>query len=278
MTEPAVLYELRDNGVAVLTLNRPDRLNAWGMDIAVPFYELIDRADADEAVRVIVVTGAGRGFCAGADLSGGGATSTESLGDDLGNTDENALSAILGDRQPYTLTAVRKPVIAAVNGPCIGFGFTLALMCDVRFVAAGAKFGATFVRLGLVAEQGISWILPRVVGAAPAADLLLSGRKFDAAEALRLGLVKEVVADGDLLTRAIEYADELATRCSPWALAQIKGQLYDESDRAAVAATTARSVELMNLSIKQPDVIEGITSFFERRDPRFPPLASLPPQ
>ena len=104
------------------------------------------------------------------------------------------------------------------------------------------------------------------------------GRKFDAAEALRLGLVKEVVADGDLLTRAIEYADELATRCSPWALAQIKGQLYDESDRAAVAATTARSVELMNLSIKQPDVIEGITSFFERRDPRFPPLASLPPQ
>ncbi len=140
-TADAVGYELRDNGVAVLTLNRPDRLNAWGMDLAVPFYRLIDEADADEAVRVIVVTGAGRGFCAGADLSGGGATSTESLGDDLGNTDENALGAILGERQPYTLTALRKPVIAAINGPCIGFGFTLALMCDVRFAAASAKFG-----------------------------------------------------------------------------------------------------------------------------------------
>ena len=232
MTEPAVLYELRDNGVAVLYAQSPRPAQRLGMDIAVPFYELIDRADADEAVRVIVVTGAGRGFCAGADLSGA-VPPVPSRWAMIWAIPTNALSAILGERQPYTLTAVRKPVIAAVNGPCIGFGFTLAPMCDVRFVAAGAKFGATFVRLGLVAEQGISWILPRVVG--PLRRPTYCSAAASSTPRRHCGSVwsKKVVADGDLLTRAIEYADS-------WPRGVRRGRWRGADQRSAIRRIRSR--------------------------------------
>ncbi|CAM3174170.1 enoyl-CoA hydratase [Mycobacterium colombiense] len=266
VTDEAVLYETTETGVAILTFNRPKRLNAWGPDISAGFYACVDRAEADPAVRVIVLTGAGKGFCAGADLGGAG-TIDEKLGD--GDTD---VSQLVGDRHPHFLTALRKPIIAAVNGACVGIGLTHALMCDVRFAAAGAKFATAFTRRGLIAEYGISWILPRLAGWGAAMDLLLSGRTFSAEEAAELGLVKEVVAPEQLMARAIEYADDIARNCSPASMAVIKEQAYGDALRD-VADVSDRAEKLMHESLARPDVIEGITSFLEKRPPDFPPLS-----
>jgi enoyl-CoA hydratase/carnithine racemase len=166
-----VLYDARDTGVAVVTLNRPDRLNAWGGSLASEFYRCMDRAEADPSVRVIVLTGSGRAFCAGADMGDGASIGGASIGE--GDTD---VTALVGERHPHFVTGLRKPIIAAINGACAGIGLTQALMCDVRFAAAGAKFTTAFSRRGLIAEYGISWILPRVVGHGVALDLLLSGQ------------------------------------------------------------------------------------------------------
>jgi len=171
--DEAVVYEATPSGVAVLTLNRPDRLNTWGGDIATAFYAGLDRAEGDPAVRAIVLTGRGKAFCAGAQLG-----SMESFAQSIEKPDGRKLASLIGDRQPYYLTSLGKPVIAAINGSCVGIGLTLALMSDVRFAAAGAKFAASFARRGLIAEYGVSWILPRLTGWGVALDLLLSGRTF----------------------------------------------------------------------------------------------------
>ncbi|ORV41187.1 enoyl-CoA hydratase [Mycolicibacter engbaekii] len=260
----AVLYDVRD-GVGLITFNRPERLNSWGPDIAAGCYAAIDRAEADPAVRAIVLTGTGRGFCAGADLGGGAQTGPDT---DVADTD---VSELVGDRPPHFLTELRKPVIAAVNGSCVGIGLTHALMCDVRFAAAGAKFATAFTRRGLVAEHGITWMLPRLVGMGAAMDLLLSGRTFLAEEARELGLVNHVVAPEQLLERAMAYARDIAENCSPASLAVIKGQVYRDA-LDDVAAVSARAEALMYESLARPDLIEGITSFFEKRPPNFPPL------
>ena len=260
----AVLYRVTDGGVAVITLNRPDRLNSWGADISSGVYAAFDRAEADPAVRVIVLTGNGKGFCAGAYMG-----AMQDLGESIdGDTD---VSKIVGERHPHFLTTLRKPVIAAVNGACVGIGLTHALMCDVRFAAAGAKFATAFPRRGLIGEYGITWILPRLAGWGVAADLLLSGRTFLAEEALQLGLVKEVVAPDQLLDRALEYAEDLARNCSPASLEVIKQQLYGDA-HDDVRAVSARAETLMHESMLRPDLIEGITAFFEKRPPNFPPL------
>jgi enoyl-CoA hydratase/carnithine racemase len=204
-----VLYDARDTGVAVVTLNRPDRLNAWGGSLASEFYRCMDRAEADPSVRVIVLTGSGRAFCAGADMGDGASIGGASIGE--GDTD---VTVLVGERHPHFVTGLRKPIIAAINGACAGIGLTQALMCDVRFAAAGAKFTTAFSRRGLIAEYGISWILPRVVGHGVALDLLLSGRTFRAEEAAQIGLVKEVVALEELMTRAVGYAEDLAVNCA----------------------------------------------------------------
>lgn len=260
----AVLYEVTGAGVAVITLNRPERLNSWGADISRGVYACFDRAETDPEVRAIVLTGSGRGFCAGAylgDMAG--------LGESIsGDTD---VSTIVGERHPHFLTTVAKPVIAAINGACVGIGLTHALMCDVRFAAAGAKFATAFPRRGLIAEYGISWILPRLAGWGAAADLLLSGRTFPAEEAAGLGLAKEVVAPDDLLPTAIAYAEDLARNCSPASMAVIKAQLYGDAGDP-VTAVSARAETLMHESMKRPDLVEGITAFFEKRPPNFPPL------
>lgn len=265
--DPAVHYDLR-GGVAVITLNRPQRLNSWDADIAAGVYVATDRAEADPEVRVIVLTGNGRGFCAGANL--GSATSLEesSVGSESSDTD---VAQMVGERQPYFLTKLRKPVIAAINGACVGIGLTHALMCDVRFAAAGAKFATAFTRRGLIAEYGISWILPRLAGWGAAMDLLLSGRTFLAEEARELGLVNYVVPAEQLLERAMEYAQDIAANCSPASLAVIKAQAYRDA-LDDVAAVSTRAETLMYESLARPDVIEGITSFLQKRPPRFPPL------
>ncbi|PND56456.1 enoyl-CoA hydratase [Mycobacterium sp. ENV421] len=262
-----VLYEVLDSGVAVLTFNRPERMNGWGGGLAAGFYAGMDAADADPDVRAIVVTGSGRAFCAGADMGDLSSISSASV-DTAGEAD---LTKMVGERHPLFVTTVRKPVIAAINGACAGIGLTQALMCDIRLAAAGAKFTTSFVRRGLIAEYGISWILPKVVGWGAALDLLMSGRVFYAEEAFELGMVKEVVAPDELLGRAIEYAEDIAANCAPSSLAVIKRQVYGDALREAADAS-GRAEALMHESMQRPDFIEGITAFFEKRPPNFPPL------
>ncbi|BBY46367.1 enoyl-CoA hydratase [Mycolicibacterium celeriflavum] len=266
-SDSAVLYELRESGVAVVTLNRPERLNAWGDGLASALYERLDAAELDEAVRVIVLTGRGRAFCAGADMG--------EL-DSIGNASSSAgidVSVLVGERFPSFVTTMRKPVIAAINGACAGIGLVQALMCDVRFAAAGAKMTTAFAQRGLTAEYGVSWILPRLVGWGPALDLMLSGRTFYAEEAAELGMVKEVVAPDDLMARTLEYADAMAVSCAPSSLAVIKRQMYSDALRD-LDEISARAEKLMQASMLRPDFIEGITAFFEKRRPDFPPLAA----
>ena len=267
VTAEPVRYEVGDSGVAVLTLNRPERMNGWGGGLATTFYSRLDDAEADPDVRAIVVTGSGRAFCAGADM-GDLTTISAATVDDAAGTD---VGKLVGTRHPHFLMTMRKPVIAAINGACAGMGLTLALACDVRFAAEGAKFTTSFARRGLIAEYGISWLLPRIVGTGVAMDLLLSGRVILADEAARLGLVNDVAAAGDLLTRAISYAEDIAANCAPSSLAVIKQQVYADTMRDVFEASD-HAEKLMHESMTRPDFIEGITSFFQKRPPHFPPL------
>jgi enoyl-CoA hydratase/carnithine racemase len=261
-----VLRQLQD-GVALLTLNRPDRLNAWTGEMEKSYFAALEDCAHDEQVRVIVVTGAGRGFCAGADMQ-----ELQALGD----ADEDAAAARAHDRRPQTFPlTIPKPIVAAINGACAGIGLVQALMCDVRFAADGAKLTTAFARRGLVAEHGISWILPRLVGPARALDLLLSGRVLLAQEAHELGLVNRVLAPDTLLEATLDYARELVVNCSPASMATIKQQVYTDLDRPLPVAL-AGADGLMFESFTAPDFVEGVASFVERRDPRFAALGAQP--
>ena len=250
------------DGVAVLTLNRPDRLNAWTAEMERAYFGMLAECAASEQVRVIVVTGAGRGFCAGADMQ-----QLQTLGQN-GAAAEPAAE----DRQAQTFPlSVPKPIIAAINGACAGIGLVQALMCDLRFAAEEAKLTTAFARRGLVAEHGISWILPRLIGPARALDLLLSGRVVLGSEAAALGLVNRALPAETLLEQTLAYARELAVQCSPASMATMKRQVYADLDRGVTDAL-AGADELMLESFTAPDFVEGVASFVERRDPAFAPL------
>jgi enoyl-CoA hydratase/carnithine racemase len=252
-----------DEGVALVTLNRPDRLNAWTDEMERAYFSTLGDCAAAGDVRAIVVTGAGRGFCAGADMQ-----QLQELGEEQPSAEQLARERY---PQDYPLS-IPKPIIAAINGACAGIGLVQALMCDVRFAAEGAKLTTAFARRGLVAEHGISWMLPRLVGPARALDLLLSSRVVFADEALALGLVNRVLAPERLLDGALEYAHELAASCSPTSMATIKLQVYADLERGLQEATDAAD-QLMLESFAAPDFLEGVTSFLERRDPQFLALA-----
>jgi len=256
-----VLIEV-EQGVAVLTLNRPDRLNAWTAEMESTYFGLLDDCAARDDVRVIVVTGAGRGFCAGADMQ------------ELQSIGEGGLEAA-GERrdfrpQTFPLT-VPKPIIAAINGPVAGIGLVQALMCDIRFAAAGAKLTTAFARRGLVAEHGMSWVLPRLVGPARALDLLFSARVVLAEEAAELGLVNRVLPQEDLLDQTLAYARDLAVNCSPASMAAMKRQVYGDLERG-LAPSLDDANALMIESLQAPDFVEGVQSFVEKREPSFAPL------
>jgi enoyl-CoA hydratase/carnithine racemase len=254
-----------EDGVALLTLNRPDRLNAWTTEMEHAYFAMLEQCGDDEQIRVIVVTGAGRGFCAGADMQ-----ELQALGD---GTLDGSTTASAPERRPQSFPlSIPKPIIAAVNGACAGIGLVQALMCDLRFAAEGAKLTTAFARRGLVAEHGISWILPRLVGPANALDLLLSGRVVFAEEAQTLGLVNRVLAPDRLLETTLDYARELVVNCSPASMATMKRQVYADLDRRLPDAL-AEADRLMLASFTAPDFVEGVTSFVERRDPRFATLA-----
>jgi len=255
-----VLAERR-GPVLVLTLNRPERLNAWTDALEECYYAWLDAAEDDPEVRAIVVTGAGRGFCAGADM------------DDLqrGAAGE-ADAALRNRRRPRTFPlTVRKPMIAAINGAAAGLGLVEALYCDVRFAGPEVKLTTAFARRGLVAEYGMSWLLPRLVGYSTALDLLLSGRVVLGEEALRLRLVDRISEPGRVVDDAVAYATELATYSSPWSMATIKAQVQADLDRS-FAEAVAEAEELMIRSFDHPDVLEGVRSYHERREPAFPSL------
>jgi enoyl-CoA hydratase/carnithine racemase len=258
-----VVQSSREDGVALLTLNRPERLNAWTLEMETSYFGLLEECAVSDAVRVIVVTGAGRGFCAGADMQ-----ELQELSD--GGVSEERATA---ERRPQTFPlAIPKPIIAAINGPCAGIGLVQALMCDLRFAAEDAKLTTAFARRGLVAEHGISWILPRLVGPARALDLLLSARVVLGAEAAELGLVNRALPSAQLLDGALTYARELAANCSPASMATIKRQVYGDLERGLEEAV-AGADRLMLASFTAPDFAEGVASFIERREPAFAPVA-----
>ena len=257
--------------VALVTLDRADRLNALTYPMIASFRRAIDTAVADTRVVGIVVTGAGRAFSAGldvADLARAASTGTSRGGRDAPDPvpDPDELPALFSH-----LLRVPKPVIAAVNGVAAGGGFVLAMMCDLRMAAeTGASFTTAFAKRGLVAEHGTSWILPRLVGTNRALDLLWSARRIDATEAHRIGFVDRLVPDDRLLAEACDYVRDLAADVAPRSLAIMKEQVLRGWSQPIGEAL--RQVEReMNASLGHPDTTEGVVSFVEKRPPRFAP-------
>jgi enoyl-CoA hydratase/carnithine racemase len=254
----------RRGAVLVLTLNRPERMNAWNSSLEDRYFELLATAETDPEVRAIVVTGAGRAFCAGADIAD--LVTVGATGD--------ARAAGVIERPPRTFPyTIRKPMIAALNGAAAGLGLVEALYCDVRFATPAAKLTTAFARRGLIAEYGISWLLPRIVGTSRALDLLISARVISGEEAERIGLVDGVVSADLLLEHAVAYASDLARSCSPTSMAEIKGQVQRHLS-ASLEDAVADSDRLMFESITRPDLAEGVQSYVEKRPPAFPPLVT----
>ncbi len=261
-----VLAERR-GAVLVLTLNRPDRLNAWTDELEVQYFAQLDGAEADPEVRAIVLTGAGRGFCAGADFD----LLEDATG--AGETRAGATGTIVNRPRPRNRPLnLRKPLIAAINGPAAGLGLVEALYCDVRFCVPGAKLTTAFSRRGLVAEYGLSWLLPRLVGTSRALDLLISARVVLGTEAAAIGLVDRLVEPVDLLEEAVAYATDLAANCSPTSMAIVKRQVLDGLGQGFDEAY-AESERLIAESFERPDAAEGVASYLEKRPPAFPPLS-----
>jgi enoyl-CoA hydratase/carnithine racemase len=253
--------ELTDDGVLVLTIDRPQRRNSWNPQVESAYLGALDEAVNDDAVRVVVLTGAGRMFCPGMD--------TDRL--ELASTGKSE-PYMGGRRRPQTSPlSFPKPIIAAVNGPCAGVGFVHALMCDLRFTVPGAKWTAAFSRMGLVAEDGIAWRLQRLIGAGRAADLLLSARVVSGSEAVSIGLANGMFEPAELMPRVLAYASDLARNCSPVSLALIKRQLVTDAD-ASLEEARLRSVAWLSLARTFPDFAEGVEAFTARRSPSFPPL------
>ena len=267
-------YEVAD-GVALVTLNRPERLNAWTGRMEVEYRAALAEAEADPEVRVVVVTGAGRGFCAGADTQA--LTGISESGRYDSGVDESALPTPGAGVRPdfehrFTFPlGMAKPLIAAVNGPAAGVGFVLMCFADIRFAAHGAKLTTSFGRLGLPAEHGASWILARLVGAPRAADLLFSSRVVLAEEAESMGLVNGTLPPDELLPFTLDYAKRMAAEISPWSLRAMKRQLY--ADLMGDLDTAARNaVALMEESFGSTDFKEGVAALTEKRPPVFLPL------
>jgi enoyl-CoA hydratase/carnithine racemase len=273
VTYQQIQYEVKD-GIATITLHRPDKLNAWTEIMGEEVRRAMHGAAQDDAARVIVLTGAGRGFCAGADMSllsdiagdAGSAPPPRSGGRTLTAPEG---STRLDYQGPFSYFAsIPKPVIAAVNGAAAGLGLVIATYCDMRFAAESAAFTTAFARRGLIAEHGVSFMLPRLVGLEHALDLLLSGRKIDAAEARRMGLVGRVLPDAELIDGVRAYARELVDLVSPRSMAVMKRQVW-EAQFQTLAEATDVAAEEMRRSFASADFKEGVAHFLEKRRPAF---------
>jgi enoyl-CoA hydratase/carnithine racemase len=272
MPRQETLYEVT-NRVATITLNRPDKLNAWTGIMEHEVHSAMEEAEQDEEVRVIVLTGAGRGFCAGADMSMLSGVATRGVDEaakkqalQTGNQREG-MRPDFQKKYSY-FPAVEKPVIAAINGPIVGLGLVVALYCDLRWASDSARFSTTFARRGLIAEYGMAWMLPRLVGHANALDLLFSARTIDASEALRMGLVNQVFPRGVFLDKVRENAQDLASNVSPRSLRVMKRQVYDAIFQTLEEAFHASEREML-ASLQSNDFKEGVAHFLEKRAPTF---------
>jgi len=267
-----IAYEVGGR-VATVTLDRPDRLNAFTKRMEGEFLAICDAIDADDDVRAVVVTGRGRGFCAGADLGGGAetfdSTSEAGIGDGTGgrHRDEGGVVAL-------RLFALTKPVIAAVNGPAVGVGVTMTLPMDVRLASTEARFGFVFARRGIVPEACSSWFLPRVVGISRAMEWCATGRVFGADEALAGGLVRSVYEPDELLPAAYALADEIASSTSAVSVAAIRAMLWRTLGEPHPMAAHRVESALIDALGRSPDAAEGVMSFLEKRPPTFPGKAS----
>jgi len=271
-----ILYE-KDGPVLTISLNRPEALNAWTRVMEREVHEAMTEATADDLVRAIVLTGAGRGFCAGADMNllGGLQDEAEKAKSRLQTVmpKNNSvagglqLSRDYGQRYSYFPT-VPKPILGAINGPCAGLGMVMALYCDVRFCSDSAVFTTAFSRRGLIAEHGISWMLPALVGHAAALDLLMSARKVRADEALQLGLVNRVVPTEGFLDECRAYAEELATAVSPRSMRVMKAQVYTALHQNLESAILTANSEMPG-SFESDDFREGVAHFIEKRPANF---------
>ncbi len=268
-----IIYEV-DEPVATISFNRPDRLNALTNRTQAELKHAFFEAEKDERVVGVILTGVGRAFSAGADMqslnqiaSGGRVDPEDDLEGLLAETRGRETDPEFGVTWGF-IPSLRKPVIAAVNGPCAGMSFVIAALCDIRFASESAKFTTSFSQRGLIAEHGVSWILPRLIGTSRALDLLWSARKFDAAEAERLGLVDRVVADDELLPQARAYIEDLARSCSPTSMMIMKRQIYLHLMRPLHEAME-ESNRLMSESLRREDFKEGVASFMQKREPNF---------
>lgn len=284
-----ILYSIND-GVATITLNRPDRLNAWTRVMAKEVMEAAHRAEDDDDIHIIVLTGAGRGFCAGAEmgeLEGAADEAVAALKSGASMSAERRVSLIMEQiteeeynpenrdrirddfRKRYSyLMGIKKPVIAAINGPVAGLGLIIALYCDIRFASDMSKFSTAFSMRGLIAEHGISWILPKIVGLSNALEMLYSSRLITAQEAFQMGLVNRVFLNESFMDEVMAYAKDLASSVSPRSLSIMKRQVLNALFQNLEEASEAADEELLN-SLASEDFKEGVAHFLEKRPPRF---------
>lgn len=267
MSEAGTTYETllveTDRGVALVTLNRPEQLNAFNRQMTTELYDALSAFDADESVRAVVVTGAGRAFCAGAELGagmvdGGGPADTAQPG-------QSAL-----DMRPWEMGT---PIVAAINGAAVGMGLTYPLMWDIRIAAEDTKLGLVFTRRGLLPEGNSLWLLSRLVGASRALELLITGRIFSGKEAAELGVVTRAVPTAEVLDTALELAVDIATNTSPTSVALTKRLFYRYLDQGDRMAARKEELEAFRWMTGQPDAREGVAAFREKRPPNWPPIA-----
>ena len=266
MSYEQIIYDVEEN-ILTITLNRPDKLNAFTQKMMVEIIDALDRADADDDVRAIIFTGAGRGYCAGADLSAGGKTFDFKEREDREYADSQRDG---GGRVTLRMFESNKPIIGAINGPAVGIGATMQLPMDIRLASEDARFGFVFTRRGVVPEACSSWFLPRVVGISQALEWVYSGRVFDAHEALAGGLVKQVLPADELLPAARAIAKEIADNTSQVSVALCRHMLWKMlgADHPMEAhKIDSRGIASMGAS---PDAYEGVTSFLEKRPGEYP--------
>ena len=268
MAFETILTDL-DDSILTITLNRPDRLNAWTRQMGEELTAAIDASDADDDVRVVIITGAGRGFCAGADLGAGGATFDHRARGETADVPRDG-----GGRWTLRIFESQKPVIGAINGPAVGVGATMTLAMDIRLASEAAKFGFVFARRGIVAEACSSFFLPRVVGISRALEWVTTGRVFPASEAVQAGLVRSVHADGELLRAARTLAREIADNTAPVSVALARRMMWTMlGARHPMDAHMLDSRGMLERG-RSADAAEGVTSFLEKRPAVFPDRVS----
>lgn len=259
MENKDILVE-KDGYVAIITLNRPDHLNALTLGMQDELLAALQEVDGDPEVRAIVLTGAGRAFCAGIDMSSGATAAEDTVPQDL--LEEKTSTVKL-------LFSLKKPVIVAYNGPAVGVGVTMTLPFDIRIAAESAKMNLAFVRRGLLPELACPWLLPRIIGISRAAEFMYTGRALTAREALEFGLVSRVVPDEELMPTALELAREIAENCSPVSVSLTKKMLYDFLAETDVERAEKTNHRYLDWVMTQPDVVEGIMSFMQKRKPEW---------